>query len=279
VENEQKTRSHETVVEINAPPDVVWKAIAEADGITRWFAPFARVEPGVGGTIWLSWGEGMDGSSRIEIWEPGKHLRVGQTYKTPLDPETPPPTPIAVEYFLEGKGGSTVLRLVHSGFGTHESWDDEYECTKRGWAVFLRTLKQALEVHAGKSAHNILAMAATSMNLVDAWAWLTGPACLAAEGKIDGLKPGEAYRIRTALGQDLSGKVEINAPPRDNKAGYGEFVGTVKELDDAVLWPTAGSTKEGVNVTINLISFGLSEERAGEIQSQLNQLLEKAASA
>jgi uncharacterized protein YndB with AHSA1/START domain len=278
LENEQRTRSHETVVEINATPDAVWKAISEADGITRWFAPFAKVEPGVGGTIWLSWGEGMDGTSHIEIWEPGRHLRVGQTYQTPLDPETPPPTPIAVEYYLEAKGGSTVLRLVHSGFGAHESWDDEYECTKRGWAVFLRTLKQALEVHSGKSAHNILATATTSMNLVDAWAWLTGTECLAAEGSIESLKPGDAYRIRTALGQEMSGTIEINAPPRDEKAGYCEFVGTVRELDDAVLWPTAGSTKEGVNVTLNLITFGLSEERAQEIQSQLDRLVSQAAS-
>ena len=68
MEREQKTRSHETLIEINAPPDVVWKAIAEAEGITRWFVPFARVEPGVGGTIWLSWGEGIEGTETIEVW-------------------------------------------------------------------------------------------------------------------------------------------------------------------------------------------------------------------
>lgn len=77
--NEQ--RSHETVVEIAAPAEAVWKAISEADEIMRWFAPQAKVEPGpdgsmVGGTMWLSWGAGVEGTSRIEIWEPGKRLRM-----------------------------------------------------------------------------------------------------------------------------------------------------------------------------------------------------------
>ena len=41
---------------IRQPPDIVWKALAEAEELARWFPLEARVTPGVGGSIWLSWG-------------------------------------------------------------------------------------------------------------------------------------------------------------------------------------------------------------------------------
>ena len=72
---EKATRAVEMEVEIAAAPDMVWKAISEGDEIRRWFAPEARVTPGVGGVIWLSWGGGVEGEGAIDIWEPGRRLR------------------------------------------------------------------------------------------------------------------------------------------------------------------------------------------------------------
>src|SRR5262245_5663173 len=71
------TRSQQHEVEIDAPLEVVWKAITEADEITRWFCEEARVTPGVGGSVWHSWGDGQSGpGSVIEAWEPNKRFRV-----------------------------------------------------------------------------------------------------------------------------------------------------------------------------------------------------------
>jgi Activator of Hsp90 ATPase homolog 1-like protein len=58
------SRQHENIVEIKAPADVVWRAITEAEEIQRWFAPEVRVEPGVGGSMWVSFGPGMEGTMK-----------------------------------------------------------------------------------------------------------------------------------------------------------------------------------------------------------------------
>lgn len=62
--------SREVVKEsfIAAEPDEVWQALTDARELTRWFPVEARVEPGLGGSIWLSWGEGagaIDDGSRV----------------------------------------------------------------------------------------------------------------------------------------------------------------------------------------------------------------------
>ena len=47
----RETRSLEFSVTIEATPEELWLAITEAKGITRWFAPEARVTPGLGGNV------------------------------------------------------------------------------------------------------------------------------------------------------------------------------------------------------------------------------------
>ena len=44
-----RTQQHEIV--IDAPLEAVWKAITDAEELTRWFVEEAKVVPGVGGTI------------------------------------------------------------------------------------------------------------------------------------------------------------------------------------------------------------------------------------
>ena len=65
-----RQQTHEIV--IDAPIEAVWKAITDGEELTRWFVEEATVEPGVGGTITISWGGGDEGESRIEAWEPNQ---------------------------------------------------------------------------------------------------------------------------------------------------------------------------------------------------------------
>ncbi len=127
-------------ITIDASPEEVWRAISEGEGIKRWFTLDARVTPGEGGAVWMSFGEGMDWEVPIRIWEPNRHLGT-------VDP---PPSPLAVDYFIESRGGETVLRLVHSGFAA-DSWDDELDTLNSGWRAFLAALKNYLERHPGES--------------------------------------------------------------------------------------------------------------------------------
>lgn len=73
-DEQPKTRSIVHEIEIDAPIETVWKALTEAEELTRWFSELARVTPGVGGSYWVSWGEGQSGESRVEAWEPGRRI-------------------------------------------------------------------------------------------------------------------------------------------------------------------------------------------------------------
>jgi uncharacterized protein YndB with AHSA1/START domain len=131
-------RRHEMEIEIAAPAAEVWKAISTAQGIASWFAPCTAVEPGVGGKVFIKWGEGMEGTQRIEIWEPERQLRIGHDRGEPAPPSV-------VDYFIEGRGGTTVLRMVHSGFGEDANFDSEFDATGAAWPVFLKMMKHSVE--------------------------------------------------------------------------------------------------------------------------------------
>lgn len=136
--SEEKKVVAEVIVAADA--ETVWRAVSEGEEIKRWFCSDARVRPGVGGGIWMSFGEGMDWEAPIAIWEPGRHLRT----------EDPAPSKMAVDYFIESaSGGETTLRIVHSGFGA-DAWDEELDTLNAGWRTFAENLKHYVERHPGK---------------------------------------------------------------------------------------------------------------------------------
>lgn len=188
-------RKHEFEIEIAAPVEQVWKTISEGEGLTRWFAPNARVTPGEKGSVWLSWGPGMEGEAPINIWEPGKRLQTQEGAKT-------------VDYILEAKGGSTVLRLVHSGFGADASFDDEYESTFGGWRTFLAMLKFGLERHAGAPHANVTIFHFLDLPVDAAWPRLAAHLKLSNSSR-----EGEPYTAQFE-GEELRGTVVAAPKPR-----------------------------------------------------------------
>ncbi|MDX1624167.1 MAG: SRPBCC domain-containing protein [Gemmatimonadota bacterium] len=170
--NEKRpTRSVEHEVEIDAPIERVWRALTEADELERWFPLEAEVEPGEGGSIRMSWRNEFEGTSEIVEWDPPRHLRT--TWGPPPDDEDAPA--MFTDYTLEAKGGSTVLRVVTSGFPADESWDDWVEGTRRGWRYELYSLKHYLERHADEDRRVVYLRHRTSLPREEAWERLTGP--------------------------------------------------------------------------------------------------------
>jgi uncharacterized protein YndB with AHSA1/START domain len=121
-------RKHELKIEVAATPAELWKALTTAQGIQSWFAPIAKVEPGVGGGITLGWSPEMEFTEEIKVWEPEKHLSAGRT-----------------DYYIEANGATTILRLVQSGFGDDAKFDGEFESTGTAWPVFMTMLKRSAE--------------------------------------------------------------------------------------------------------------------------------------
>ena len=144
------SRSHETIIDIKATPEEVFRAITDPEQIVKWFAPESRVDPRVGGEYIFSWGPGMEGKTTIVAWEPYTHFGTcserSATYGSKGKVDTGVTRQMAVDYYIESIGeGVTRLRLVQSGFGPEAAWDDEFESIKTGWASFLKKLKEVLE--------------------------------------------------------------------------------------------------------------------------------------
>lgn len=149
------TRKLEFTLSLRTTPEQLWKELTEAERITRWFAPDVQVVPGEGGSIRMAWGD-MAGEAKIEVWEPGKHLR------TSFGPQ-------AVDYYIESNETGTILRLVQSGFSTDASFDDEYESSKGGWTNFLAMLRHSLERHPQTPATTISFTRPTGLSPADAY--------------------------------------------------------------------------------------------------------------
>ncbi len=259
------TRQFESSVEINATPETVWKAIAEGEGLARWFPLDARVKPGVGGSVWLSWGEAFAGEVKIEIWEPGRHLRtVDERAEGPGGAKGP--WRIAVDYFIEPKKGgeSCIVRLVHSGFGRGTDWNDEFDSISGGWKYELKSLKHYVERHG--NAPRSVALAVEFVDAPKAEVW---PKLIKA---FDGFSPsraeGDRYSLAAPWGT-ISGRVVTNTP------GH-QFAGTVESLDDALLRILAERMGPKTCAWLWLSIWGPKASQAPALQKQLTALLKGA---
>jgi len=232
---DRHTRSLMSELAIDASPEAVWKAITDPRELARWFPLDASTTPGEGGTLVYEWGE-LKLVNRIEIWEPGKHLRMTWGHGAGTTGAAEAATSgaadaerrrLTVDWQIEGREGRTVLRLVHSGFGHDDSWDTEYDATRRGWIFELSSLRQYLEKHAGRDRAAFWAQRPHAPGAADAWARMTGNGGLFASGSVTGLGAGDRCSLTMATGERLEGRVILNAPPL-------EFAATVESLGDAM---------------------------------------------
>ena len=214
------SREVEREIEIDAPVDAVWRALTDARELERWFPLEAEMTPGSGGFFRMKWGDAYEIRSDISIWEPERHLR--------FDFPAVHGEHLATDYYLEGRGGKTVLRVVSSGFGVNSDWDESYEGVSRGWDFELLGLRHYLEHHAGRDRSVILAVQPYSCAHDRAWALLTGPGGWLGDQGLSCDAPGERYLARTSSGEELSGEVLVWQPPR-------QFGGTVEGFNNALL--------------------------------------------
>jgi len=241
------TRAAEGTVEVTAPVELVWKALTEAEELERWFPLEARVVPGLGGTVFMSWRNEYAGESAIVAWEEGRHLRTEWGFEG----EGPERAVQYTDYWLEGRRGTTVLRVVTSGFPADPAWDEWYEGTRRGWAFELRSLKHYLERHRGEDRDVIYLRRRVRMKVEAAWRRLW-----AADG-VAGRLPG--------------GVPFIDEPPH--------ILAThVPDLGDGLLRLTPEVCTRGAqyrDVTLWLQAYGLGRECLAELRREWGALLER----
>lgn len=125
-------------IDVNASRDEVWRLLTTAQGLTSWFGTRAAIDFEIGGERVVGWGDKAEIVGRIAEIEPKTRLRI--VYQTG-DEETG-----AEEWLLTSDGTTTRLTLINSmpdeGI---EDWEGFYGDIRRGWRLFLASLRHGLE--------------------------------------------------------------------------------------------------------------------------------------
>lgn len=153
----------EVVVEqvVEATPEEAWEAIATGPGMDGWFMGRNEIEPGLGGIVRTQLPD-FTMESTITAWEPLHRF-------TNASPQAEPDGRfMAFELTIEGRGGTTVVRLVHSGFLPDDIWEDEFEALKNGDPAYIFKLAQYLKHFRGRRAVPVSAWGA-QVESASAW--------------------------------------------------------------------------------------------------------------
>jgi hypothetical protein len=222
------------------------------------------VKPGVGGEIFLSWGDWCQGTAKIDAWEPNKRLRTLEPL--PGVGEQEAPAHLVVEWTLEARGGKTILRLVNSGFGSATDWENEYyDGTDYGWTFMLLNLKYALERHPGVARQWIGPRHKFAGTTTEAYQRLAAPGGVFRQAFPMDIEPGSRYSlVSAATGEALEGIVEFIRPPRG-------FCLNVASLKDALLWVEIFGEAGKVDTTLWLYTYGLPESQHAALSEAWNR--------
>jgi uncharacterized protein YndB with AHSA1/START domain len=139
--------SIEREIFIEAPVDVVWRAITEPEQIVQWFSEEADVvlKDGYEGALTFTEGgtkEPTVAQITVQAFEPDRSFSYRWTYEPGVVPGEG--NSVLVEFVLVAEPGGTRLRVVESGVDlldwTQEQKDDYTADHNRGWAKHISDL-------------------------------------------------------------------------------------------------------------------------------------------
>jgi uncharacterized protein YndB with AHSA1/START domain len=154
---DHKGRIIRAEIETSATPQQAWEAWADPEKIAQWFTDRASGEAKPGGTMtWFFDKFGYALPYTVVDAEPGK-LFV-------LKWQPPQGNAGILEVRIGRQGGTTLVKLINSGFREDAAWNDEYEGVASGWKMALAILKHYLENYFARSKTMILVLRPASFN-------------------------------------------------------------------------------------------------------------------
>jgi uncharacterized protein YndB with AHSA1/START domain len=252
-------RKIEKEIVLDASPDTVWRMLTDPQELARWFPLEAKVVPGAGGEISLSWGPEITAKAPIEIWEPNRRLRT-------VDPSLG--QPLTVEWTIESRGGKTILRLVQSAFETGAEGENEFfDSTDYGWDFMLVNLRLYLTHHAGEPRLVAWPRHKVEMPRAVVYEKLAGAGGIFFEGAQE-LRAGQPYSLRAARNEFWSGRVEFIVPPRG-------FCVTVESLNNALAWLTIEGGGAENDAQLWFSTYGLPGPQVRELENRWTRELSR----
>jgi uncharacterized protein YndB with AHSA1/START domain/predicted enzyme related to lactoylglutathione lyase len=151
-------RTIDLSVEVIGTPEEVWAAIATGAGVSAWLH-HTEIDGHPGGRYAydMGLGGGLNDTGRVVAYEPPTRFA---TEGVRWEPATgAPPAELATEWTVEARdGGTCVVRMVMSGFGTGAAWDEEIE----GMGAGMRAALESLRAHLAGGVSQVLAAVAVA---------------------------------------------------------------------------------------------------------------------
>lgn len=258
-------------VHVDASIDEVWKALSDGAELSRWFPPLARVKPGLGGSIFLSWGPACEGEGPIIIWEPGRRLGWSETHP---DPAGPVLISVIFEVQADPARGGTTVKLTHSGFGRGAKWDNMFDSISNGWKFELKSLAHYLRRHKGIDREGVWHPVPSPLSVQQAWRRMCAPAPggLLQKGSLEGWTEGAPYEFVGPDGRTYRGIVERSVPDK-------AFAGTIDWLDDALLRVEVERAGDGSMPCVWLSVWGPKKAGAAGVAAAWNDALRRCVAS
>jgi uncharacterized protein YndB with AHSA1/START domain len=140
-------------VEVPGTPDKVWQAIATAEGISSWMMP-TEMDARVGGAVTFHMGPDAESKGHVTAYEPHRRIEFEEDWASLMGHAGADVTPLVTEFLVEARsGGTCVVRVVTSAFGTGADWENEFfEEMTNGWVPMLDNLRLYVAHFPGQSA-------------------------------------------------------------------------------------------------------------------------------
>ena len=122
---------------VSAPISLVYRAFTNSTALREWMGDFATLEAKPGGRFYVWWQSGYYTSGEFFRVVPNKELVFSWHGRG-----EPRPTQIAVTF--KPKRNSTLVRLIHRGFGSGKAWGNAVEVSFREWQSGLLNLASVL---------------------------------------------------------------------------------------------------------------------------------------
>jgi uncharacterized protein YndB with AHSA1/START domain len=251
-------------IRTTATPQEAYEAWADPEKIAQWFPDHAEGKAEAGATItWIFEKFNYRIPYEVLIAQPAERFAIQWN---------PPPGMNAgiLDVTISKEGGETVIRLVNSGFRDGAEWDEEFEGTVSGWHMALALLKHYLENYFGTPRGSLLAMRPAEFSFEQVLPlhrteaglkkWLT------KSGKYGDV--GENFALELQEGGKVGGRV-LAKSKRETALSWDEIHG-VLELKAFAMGPQR-------MLCVRACGWGLSAERARELEAQMERAVERLA--
>jgi len=170
-------------VEVPGTPEQVWEAIATGKGLSAWFLP-AEIEEREGGALHFAMGPEMGSDGHVTGWEPPHRLVYEEDWAALMGQDPDALSPMTSEFVVEARsGGTCVVRVTTSGFGTGADWEQEWwDDMGVNWTPQFDVLRLYLAQFPGQEATRLEVTASHSGDVETLWSALRDGLGLHDEG-------------------------------------------------------------------------------------------------